>query len=143
MRAWIDSYSYMTACLVLLALAAAGGAVLRGRRWPALLSGLVLYFIVGATAVDSGALTFQPDANWNGSTNFSFSAHVGEAWSASPATFTVNVEATNDAPTADAGSVTVSEDSAATINLAGSDPDAELSETRLKLRTALGALLEI
>ncbi|MFQ5625798.1 MAG: Ig-like domain-containing protein [Methyloligellaceae bacterium] len=31
--------------------------------------------------ISNGDLTFQPDANWNGRTQLSFSAHDGDAWS--------------------------------------------------------------
>jgi hypothetical protein len=74
--------------------------------------------------IDAGNLTFEPDADWNGSTNFSFSAHDGDDWSAGAATFTINVNADNDAPTPTAGGVTLDENTTATITLAGTDPDA-------------------
>ena len=73
--------------------------------------------------IDSGALTFQPDANWNGATSLTFSTSDGEAWSDATASFDITVDAVNDAPTATAGSVSTSEDTSVAITLSGADVD--------------------
>ncbi|MEX2285893.1 MAG: tandem-95 repeat protein, partial [Planctomycetaceae bacterium] len=74
--------------------------------------------------IDSGALTFRPTANWNGATNFTFSANDGDTWSTSPATFSLNVNPVNDAPTATAGSLSMNEDNTGVVTLSGADIDA-------------------
>jgi len=73
--------------------------------------------------IDNGDLTFTPDADFDGSTSFTYSAYDGEAYSDTPGTFAINITAANDAPTADAGSVTMAEDSSTAIALSGTDPD--------------------
>ena len=80
--------------------------------------------IVTQAQITDEQLTFRPDANWNGSTSLTFHTHDGEVWSADAARFSIDVEAVNDAPRAQAGFVTVAEDQPASIRLSGSDPDA-------------------
>ncbi len=70
--------------------------------------------VVSQAQIDSGELTFEPDANWNGSTRFSFSAYDGEDWSDTPATFQIDVTPVNDAPEAFDDAVTTDEDVAVT-----------------------------
>ncbi|MCA9245169.1 MAG: cadherin-like domain-containing protein, partial [Phycisphaerales bacterium] len=53
--------------------------------------------------IADGDLTFEPDADFNGDAQFSFSASDGEVWSHDSASFTVHVDPVNDAPDADAG----------------------------------------
>ena len=59
--------------------------------------------VVTQAQIDGGQLTFQPNADWNGATSFTYKAHDGEAFSADTGTFNINVSAVNDAPAADAG----------------------------------------
>ena len=77
--------------------------------------------------IDGGQLTFELDADWNGSTDFTFRAFDGDDWSDGAGTFTVNVDADNDAPTAEAGAdQTVDEQTQVTLDAAGSsDPDGD------------------
>ncbi|MCO6439460.1 MAG: tandem-95 repeat protein [Phycisphaerae bacterium] len=98
--------------------------------------------VVTRAQIDSGLLTFEPDANWNGSTSFTFSANDGDAWSAGPATFGITVNAVNDAPTASAGSTTINEDTTATITLTGTDIDAgdAVEQYRIETLAANGTL---
>jgi len=58
---------------------------------------------VGSTVAATGnaaALTFTPDANWNGSTSLSFTATDGEGATSSAVTQSITVHPVNDAPTA-------------------------------------------
>ncbi len=77
--------------------------------------------VVTQAQVDGGQLTFQPNADWNGSTNFSYKAHDGDAWSANTGSFNINVNAVNDAPMAQAGAdQTVNEAAPVTLDAATS-----------------------
>ncbi|WP_164846126.1 Ig-like domain-containing protein, partial [Inhella crocodyli] len=48
------------------------------------------------------SLSFVPNANWNGSTSFSFTATDNEGASSAPANQTISVSAVNDDPVANA-----------------------------------------
>ncbi len=68
------------------------------------------------TATNNGAtIYFKPDANWNGSTPFTYTAvdNLGTA-STTPATGTITVTPINDAPVVNFGSITYTENGAAT-----------------------------
>ncbi|WP_179952311.1 Ig-like domain-containing protein [Marinicella rhabdoformis] len=69
-------------------------------------------------------LTYTPDADFNGGDSFTFTVNDGTVDSAA-ATVTINVSAVNDAPTANAQSVSTDEDVAVGITLTGSDPDSD------------------
>jgi len=58
--------------------------------------------IPGLTFYTSGAFTYTPPANWNGTTSFTFCARDGLTNSAT-ATVTITVNPVNDAPVCDAG----------------------------------------
>ena len=74
-----------------------------------------------------GSFSYTPDADFNGSDSFTYSASDGTA--ASEATVTINVAAVNDAPTAAADAYTTDEDTALTVDVAGgvlaNDADAD------------------
>ncbi|MEX2286745.1 MAG: tandem-95 repeat protein, partial [Planctomycetaceae bacterium] len=99
--------------------------------------------MVTQAQIDSGALTFRPNTNWNGSTSFSFSAYDGQAYSTSAATFGLTVNPVNDAPIATAGSASLNEDATRVITLAGTDPDAgdAIDSYRIETLPANGTLL--
>ncbi|WP_298603494.1 Ig-like domain-containing protein, partial [uncultured Zoogloea sp.] len=91
--------------------------------------------VLPATA---GGLTlhFKPNANWNGSTGFQFSATDDQGASSTPATATINVTAVNDNPIAADNRGSVLEDAtlsmppsngliASALDLAGKDTDVE------------------
>lgn len=65
-------------------------------------------------------LIYTPNANYNGSDSFTFKANDGTADSAI-ATVSITVTAVNDAPVADAQSVSVDHNTATAITLTGSD----------------------
>jgi Bacterial Ig domain/Cadherin-like beta sandwich domain/HYR domain/Galactose oxidase, central domain/Kelch motif/Regulator of chromosome condensation (RCC1) repeat len=67
--------------------------------------------------------TYTPAANFFGTDSFTFKANDGTVDSAT-ATISITVTAVNDAPLANAQSVTTNEDTAASITLTGSDVDA-------------------
>lgn len=94
---------------------------------------------LGATDVDSGSLTFTttapehgtlsgsgagltytPAADYNGSDSFTFTANDGTATS-NTATVSITVSPSNDAPIANAQSVSTNEDTPTAIVLSGSD----------------------
>ncbi|MCK9364235.1 MAG: Ig-like domain-containing protein [Syntrophales bacterium] len=82
----------------------------------------------GTAALNAdGTVTFTPSLNFNGAASFTYTASDGSATS-NAATVTVNVAAVNDAPVANADTLTATEDTAATytaVQLAGNDTDAE------------------
>src|SRR5581483_9368648 len=76
---------------------------------------------VTITDASTGAYTYQPDANYNGSDSFSFVSNDGTDDSI-PATVSVTVTPVNDAPVANADVLTTNEDTPSTGTLTGSDP---------------------
>jgi len=66
--------------------------------------------------------TYTPAANYNGSDSFTFVVNDGVASSA-PAIVSINITPVNDAPVANAQSVTTAQDTATTITLTGSDAE--------------------
>jgi hypothetical protein len=69
-------------------------------------------------------LTYTPDAGYNGSDSFTYTASDGTLDSA-PATVSITVDPVNDAPVADAKAVVTGEDTAVAITLTGSDADGD------------------
>jgi hypothetical protein len=67
-------------------------------------------------------MTYEPNANFAGSDSFSFIVSDGILTS-DPATIYIRVDGVNDAPVADAQSVTTAEDTAVAILLTGSDTE--------------------
>ena len=67
-------------------------------------------------------LTYTPAPNYNGPDSFTFSVNDGSATS-NTATVSITVNPVNDAPVADAQSVTTDEDTPTTVTLTGSDAD--------------------
>jgi hypothetical protein len=84
-------------------------------------------------AAADGQLTlyFVPDADWNGSTTFQYSAHDGQQADPTPATATLTVAAVNDAPriVSDGGgasaSLALTENLADVTTVTGADVDAD------------------
>ncbi len=77
----------------------------------------------------SGGLTFEPSEDYSGDAAFLFSAHDGELWSASSATFTISVDALADAPKVDTEVTSGAEDSAIPVDLTVATTDIDGSET--------------
>ncbi|MCL1038530.1 Ig-like domain-containing protein [Shewanella submarina] len=69
-------------------------------------------------------ITYTPDADFNGADSFTFKVNDGTEDSAA-ATVTLTIAAVNDLPTANAQSVTVTEDIAKAITLSGADVDGD------------------
>src|SRR5207248_1734970 len=69
-------------------------------------------------------VTYTPAANYNGADSFTFKANDGAVDSAA-ATVSITVTAVNDAPVANAQSVTTAEDTAKAITLTASDVDGD------------------
>ncbi|CAN1484352.1 Delta-60 repeat [Burkholderiaceae bacterium] len=70
----------------------------------------------------TGAYTYTPNANYNGSDSFTFKVNDGTVDSA-VATVSISVAAVNDAPLATAASASTDEDTVKTGTLAGTDVD--------------------
>jgi hypothetical protein len=68
----------------------------------------------GAVTLTGGVVRFTPAANFNGTTSFSYTISDGNGGTAT-GTVTVTVTSVNDAPTATNDTVTVAEDSGATV----------------------------
>jgi VCBS repeat-containing protein len=81
------------------------------------------------TLNEDGTFTYQPKANFNGTDQFVYKANDGELDSEEQ-TVTIEVEAVNDVPVAEAGTLKVMEDIQAEGKLTGTDvEDSELTYT--------------
>ncbi len=78
---------------------------------------------VTVAEIAAGDLVFTSTGDYHGPASFTFSAHDGDDWSATPAMVSITVDPVNDAPTADALAVNVDEDDFVAIHLSGSDID--------------------
>ena len=85
------------------------------------------------------AVTYQPNANFNGADSFTFRASDGFLES-EETTISINVTAINDAPSASQGSVTVAEDGSEAITLVGSDIDGDTLSFRILQIPSHGSL---
>ena len=94
-------------------------------------SGDTLTFAIGTSPAhgtlsglntSTGAVTYTPSSNYNGSDSFTFTVNDGTVTS-SAATVTITVSAVNDTPSATAQAVSTNEDTAKAITLAGTDVD--------------------
>jgi YVTN family beta-propeller protein len=70
----------------------------------------------------TGTYTYTPGANLNGADTFTFTVSDGTTTS-TPATVTITITPVNDAPVANAGTLTTNEDTAKNGTLTGTDPD--------------------
>ena len=86
-------------------------------------------------------LYFVPDSNWNGETNFNYSAIDNEGLTDSTAaTATITVNAVNDVPVTATNTVTTIEDSSTTITLTATDIDSTVSYFTIDSLPADGTL---
>jgi len=85
---------------------------------------LVTYPKNGTTSISSSNLTYTPKTNYNGKETFSFLAKDATAIS-NTATISIDVIAVNDTPVANSQSITISEDTTASINLTATDIDGD------------------
>ncbi len=76
----------------------------------------------GALSGTAPNLTYTPNADFNGQDGFTYRSNDGTADSGI-ATVTITIAAINDAPIADAASVTTAEDTNVPVTLTGSDPE--------------------
>jgi len=92
------------------------------------------------TLTGTGAnLTYTPNANYNGSDNFTFKVNDG-GLDSTPATVSITVEAVNDKPLAAAQNVTTVEDTQLPIVLSGSDVDGNALTYTITTQPAHGTL---
>ncbi|MDH4554689.1 tandem-95 repeat protein, partial [Pseudomonas sp. BN417] len=97
---------------------------------------------VPATA-NGASITFVPNANWNGSTNFQYASVDNQGLEDNtPATGTITVASVNDAPETAATSGSGNEDSAGIpVALSGSDLDGNVDHFVIKSLPSNGTLL--
>jgi type VI protein secretion system component Hcp/Ca2+-binding RTX toxin-like protein len=92
------------------------------------------------TLSGSGAnLTYTPDANYNGPDSFTYVANDGWTDSAA-ASVSLTVKAVNDAPAANAQSISTDEDTAKAVTLSGSDVEGDSLTYRVVNGPAHGTL---
>jgi len=77
------------------------------------------------TTANLANLTFNPAANWNGSTSFGWNGYDGTAYALANASVNITVTAVNDAPVAVNDAVTTPEDTPVTINVTTNDTDVD------------------
>ncbi len=83
---------------------------------------------ISAYDVSRGHLTFEPQGDWSGSTEFNFSVSDGDAWSESDATFSINVSGVADAPLVTVSDATGFEDSSIDLDVSAAITDVDGSE---------------
>jgi VCBS repeat-containing protein len=83
--------------------------------------------------------TYTPAANYSGPDNFTFTVSDGTATSA-PATVSITVTAANDAPVANAQSVSTPEDAPRVVTLTGTDLDGDALTFAIVTQPAYGTL---
>ena len=93
----------------------------------------------GTAVLNGNQVTYTPAANYNGTDSFTYRVNDGSL-NSSPATISITVEAVNDAPVANAQSVTTSEDTEKAIILTGSDVDGDALTYIIVEQPAHGAL---
>jgi Bacterial Ig domain/Malectin domain/Viral BACON domain len=93
----------------------------------------------GALSGTAPNLTYTPAADDNGADSFTFKVNDGTVDS-NVATVSITVTPVNDAPTADAQSVTTAEDTAKAITLTGSDPEGDALTYHVMAGPAHGTL---
>jgi hypothetical protein len=93
----------------------------------------------GALTGTAPALTYTPAANYNGTDSFTFRVFDGTVYS-NIATVTITVTPVNDAPVANAQSVTTAEDTPKAITLTASDVDGDPLTWSIVTPPAHGAL---
>jgi M6 family metalloprotease-like protein/uncharacterized repeat protein (TIGR02543 family) len=87
----------------------------------------------------NGSFTYTPAANYNGSDSFTYKANDGSL-NSGEATVSITINAINDAPIADAASVSLDEDAPIGITLTGSDVDGDTLNFNIATPPAEGAL---
>src|SRR5439155_10010761 len=76
------------------------------------------------TLAATGAFTYTPAANYNGSDSFTYKANDGTV-NSNVATVTITITAVNDSPVAGNDTATTAEDTATTIAVLANDSDAD------------------
>jgi len=79
--------------------------------------------------IDGGALTFEPDENWSGTTELQFRAWDGDVWSDTTGSYSITVEGVADAPVVTASGSTGLEDSSIALDIDVALTDTDGSET--------------
>ncbi|MEA8593055.1 Ig-like domain-containing protein [Pseudomonas aeruginosa] len=77
----------------------------------------------GTAYISGKTLTFTPAQNWNGTTSLTYKATDSDGADSNIATITVTVAAVNDAPVAQAKTLTIDEDTSGSITLTATDID--------------------
>ncbi|MHB8873879.1 MAG: Ig-like domain-containing protein, partial [Myxococcaceae bacterium] len=93
----------------------------------------------GALTGSGASRTYTPAADYHGSDGFAFKANDG-ALDSAPATVSITLTAVNDAPVADAQSITTAKDTAKDIVLTGSDVDGDALTFLVVTQPGHGAL---
>lgn len=83
----------------------------------------------GTEVISGSTLTFTPSTNWNGSTSVTYRAKDEAGVYSAPVTVSITVNPVNDAPVADAKSMSTPEDTAGTVTLSGTDIDSPAPST--------------
>jgi len=81
----------------------------------------------GTTVVNAttGDVTYTPTANYNGADSFSYTVKDNEGLVSNSATVTLTITSVNDAPVANAESITLAEDSNTVIDVTDNDTDVD------------------
>ncbi|MBT6581263.1 MAG: tandem-95 repeat protein, partial [Bacteroidetes Order II. Incertae sedis bacterium] len=93
----------------------------------------------GSVVVTGAQAVYTPEANYNGTDSFTYSASDQNATSA-PATVTLTVTSVNDAPSVENVSVSTTNDAAAAVQFLGSDVDGDALTFSIAAAPAFGTV---
>ncbi len=96
----------------------------------------------GTVTISGKKISYTPDANWNGSDSLTFTA-TDKAGEVAKAEIDITVVPVNDAPVANADSITIDEDDIDTFDVLSNDTDVDTNETLNKTPQSLPTILSV
>ena len=95
----------------------------------------------GTVTLSGTTASYTPNANFNGSDSFTFTANDGTV-NSNTATVSITVNPVNDAPTANPGTASTVEGQGVAFNLSGSDPDGDALTYTISTQPSNGTVIQ-